>query len=40
MTKEQLGMIIGVLTLQGAFIERISIMQQLGVEASPIRLPN
>jgi 5'-phosphate synthase pdxT subunit len=31
---------IGVLALQGAFIEHISIMQQLGVEASPIRLPN
>ena len=31
---------IGVLALQGAFIEHISIMQQLGVEASPVRLPN
>jgi 5'-phosphate synthase pdxT subunit len=31
---------IGVLALQGAFIEHISVMQQLGVEASPIRLPN
>jgi 5'-phosphate synthase pdxT subunit len=31
---------IGVLALQGAFIEHISAMQQLGVEASPIRLPN
>jgi 5'-phosphate synthase pdxT subunit len=31
---------IGVLALQGAFIEHISIMQQLGVEALPIRLPN
>ena len=29
---------IGVLALQGAFIEHISIMQQLGVEASPVRL--
>ena len=31
---------IGVLALQGAFIEHISVMQRLGVEASPIRLPN
>ena len=31
---------IGVLALQGAFIEHISVMRQLGVEASPIRLPN
>jgi len=31
---------IGVLALQGSFIEHISVMQQLGVEASPIRLPN
>jgi len=31
---------IGVLALQGAFIEHISIIQQLGVEASPVRLPN
>jgi len=31
---------IGVLALQGAFIEHISIMQQLGVAASPVRLPN
>lgn len=31
---------IGVLALQGAFVEHISIMQQLGVETSPIRLPN
>jgi len=31
---------IGVLALQGAFIEHISVMQQLGVEAAPIRLPN
>ena len=29
---------IGVLALQGAFIEHIHIMQQLGVEASPVRL--
>ena len=31
---------IGVLALQGAFIEHISVIQQLGVEASPVRLPN
>lgn len=31
---------IGVLALQGAFVEHISVMQQLGVEASPVRLPN
>ena len=31
---------IGVLALQGAFTEHISVMQQLGVEASPVRLPN
>jgi 5'-phosphate synthase pdxT subunit len=31
---------IGVLALQGAFIEHISVMRQLGVEASPIRLSN
>ena len=31
---------IGVLALQGSFIEHINIMQQLGVEALPIRLPN
>ena len=30
---------IGVLALQGAFIEHINVMQQLGVEASPVRLP-
>jgi len=30
---------IGVLALQGAFIEHINIVHQLGVEASPIRLP-
>ena len=30
---------IGVLALQGAFIEHINIMQQLGVEALPVRLP-
>jgi len=31
---------IGVLALQGAFIEHITVMQQLGVEALPVRLPN
>jgi 5'-phosphate synthase pdxT subunit len=31
---------IGVLALQGAFIEHISIMQQLGVEALAVRLPH
>jgi len=31
---------IGVLALQGAFIEHVTIMQQLGVEASPVRLPD
>ena len=31
---------IGVLALQGAFIEHISVMQQLGVQAAPICLPN
>jgi 5'-phosphate synthase pdxT subunit len=30
---------IGVLALQGAFIEHIAILQQLGVEASSVRLP-
>ncbi len=30
---------IGVLALQGAFIEHISAIQKLGVEASPVRLP-
>jgi 5'-phosphate synthase pdxT subunit len=30
---------IGVLALQGAFIEHISILQRLGVEALPVRLP-
>jgi len=30
---------IGVLALQGAFIEHIGVMQQLGAEASPVRLP-
>ena len=34
------GMKVGVLALQGAFIEHISVMQQLGVEASAIRLPD
>jgi 5'-phosphate synthase pdxT subunit len=31
---------IGVLALQGAFIEHISFLQQLGVEAAPVRLPS
>jgi len=31
---------IGVLALQGAYIEHIAAMQQLGVEAAPVRLPN
>jgi len=31
---------VGVLALQGTFIEHIEIMQQLGVEALPIRLPH
>jgi pyridoxal 5'-phosphate synthase pdxT subunit len=31
---------IGVLALQGTFIEHISAMQRIGVEASPIRLPH
>ena len=30
---------IGVLALQGAFIEHIGVIQQLGTEASPVRLP-
>jgi len=30
---------VGVLALQGTFIEHIEILRQLGVEASPIRLP-
>ncbi|MFC1904171.1 pyridoxal 5'-phosphate synthase glutaminase subunit PdxT [Chloroflexota bacterium] len=31
---------VGVLALQGAFIEHISVMQQLGVEALAVRLPD
>ena len=31
---------VGVLALQGAFIEHIGILRQLGVEALPIRLPH
>ena len=31
---------VGVLALQGASIEHISAMQQIGVEARAIRLPN
>jgi 5'-phosphate synthase pdxT subunit len=30
---------VGVLALQGTFVEHIGILQQLGVESSPIRLP-
>ncbi|MBT4513362.1 MAG: pyridoxal 5'-phosphate synthase glutaminase subunit PdxT, partial [Chloroflexi bacterium] len=30
---------IGVLALQGAFIEHIKILEQLGAEAVPVRLP-
>ena len=30
---------IGVLALQGAFVEHISVLRQLGTEASPVRLP-
>jgi 5'-phosphate synthase pdxT subunit len=30
---------VGVLALQGTFIEHIAILRQLGVESSPIRLP-
>jgi len=31
---------IGVLALQGAFVEHISVVQRLGAEASPVRLPD
>jgi len=31
---------VGVLALQGTFIEHIDLLQQLGVEAPPIRLPH
>ena len=31
---------VGVLALQGTFIEHIGMLQQLGVEAPPIRLPH
>jgi len=31
---------VGVLALQGTFIEHIDILRQLGVEAAPIRLPH
>jgi 5'-phosphate synthase pdxT subunit len=34
------NMRVGVLALQGTFIEHIDILQQLGVEAPPIRLPH
>jgi 5'-phosphate synthase pdxT subunit len=30
---------VGVLALQGTFIEHINVLRQLGVEAPPIRLP-
>jgi pyridoxal 5'-phosphate synthase pdxT subunit len=30
---------IGVLALQGAFIEHIAVLEQLGIEAVPVRLP-
>jgi 5'-phosphate synthase pdxT subunit len=33
-------MIVGVLALQGTFIEHISMLRRLGVEAPPIRLPH
>jgi len=33
------AMKIGVLALQGAFIEHISVVQQLGAEVTPVRLP-
>jgi len=33
-------MIVGVLALQGTFIEHIGMLRQLGVEALPIRLPH
>ncbi len=32
-------MIIGVLASQGAFVEHITVLHQLGVEALPVRLP-
>jgi len=31
---------IGVLALQGAFIEHVNVLRQLRVEASPVRLPH
>jgi 5'-phosphate synthase pdxT subunit len=31
---------IGVLALQGAFIEHLQVLRQLGVEAVPVRLPS
>ena len=31
---------LGVLALQGTFIEHIEILRQLGVEALPVRLPH
>jgi len=38
--KDKLSVKIGVLALQGAFIEHIGILQQLGAEALPVRLPD
>jgi len=35
----QLSMKVGVLALQGAFVEHISVVRRLGAEASPVRLP-
>jgi 5'-phosphate synthase pdxT subunit len=35
-----LGLKIGVLALQGAFIEHINLLQQMGAEASAVRLPD
>ena len=40
MGKDKLSVKIGVLALQGAFIEHIGILQQLGAEALPVRLPD
>jgi len=31
---------VGVLALQGAFVEHISVVRRLGAEASPVRLPD
>ncbi len=37
--REKLHMKIGVLALQGSFIEHMRVMQRLGIEALPVRLP-